>query len=55
MSRPNYVTKSLLEYIRNDSDDKKNNSVKEICMLLIFHHRFKWYKANESTHWVTSI
>lgn len=29
------------------SDEIKNNSVKEICMLLGFHQQFKWYEAND--------
>ena len=49
----NYVTKSLSEYIRNDSDEIKiNNLVKEICMPLKFHQQFKGYEANDSlTGW----
>lgn len=42
-----YVTKSLRDYIRNDSDEIKNKSVKEMCMLLRFHQQFKWYEVND--------
>lgn len=47
VSGHNYTTKSVSENIRNDSDEIKKNSVKEICMLLIFHQQFKWYEAND--------
>lgn len=47
MSGHNYLTKFLSEYIRNDSDEiKKNNSVKEIYILFIFHQQYKWYEVN---------